>query len=418
MMVMPRKYLYVIIFFLPLAGILSQCYNINTKSDPRGNAYAGSAACVKCHQNIYSSYLATAHYKASQIASVHTIHGSFAGHANTFFINKNLKIVMEMHRDGFYQTAYQNNRKIESERFDFVFGGVKGESYVYWKGDEPFQLPLSYFNQPDSWSTSPGYHTGKADYSRAIKRRCFECHASFIKDISPQTDALQAPVAFDRSSLVLSIDCERCHGPLANHVDFHTANPNEKKARFVVGYQSLSRAQKLDVCAVCHSGNKSTMFGSTFAFKPGDTLAHFELPDFTEKSANPSNLDVHGNQLQLLASSKCFIKSQMDCSSCHNTHVNERGNLMLFAQRCMNCHTTGNHNFCKMEGSITDAALKMNCIKCHMPEQSSKAITVQTLANGSAYSIPVTTHHIAVYPQESAKIMAYLKSTDKRSIAQ
>ena len=414
---LPRKYLYFIIFFVPLAGIFSQCLNFGTKSDPRGNVYAGAAACVKCHQNIYGSYLHTAHFKASQTASVHNIYGGFAARAKAFFINKNLKIVIEKHPDGYYQTTYQNNRKIESERFDLVFGGVKGESYVYWKGDRPFQLPLSYYNQADSLSTSPGYHSGEADYGRAIKRRCFECHASFIREISLQTNALQAPVAFDKSSLVLSIDCERCHGPSASHVDFHTANPGEKEAKFVVRYKSLSRAQKLDACAVCHSGNKSTLFGSTFGFKPGDTLAHFELPGFTEKSASPANLDVHGNQLQLLAGSQCFIKSQMDCSSCHNTHVNERGNLMLFAQRCMNCHTTGNHNFCKMEGSITEAALKMNCIKCHMPAQSSKAISVQTLANGSTYSIPVITHHIAVYPAESEKIMAYLKNTGKRSTA-
>ncbi|MGI4729281.1 MAG: multiheme c-type cytochrome [Janthinobacterium lividum] len=325
---------------------------------------------------------------------------------------------MEKHRNNLFQTTYANGKNINSQRFDIVFGGIKGETYAYWKGDQLFQLPLSYFNRLKSWGTSPGYDANQADYSRAIGTRCFECHSSFIKENPQQTKNLHGVESLDKSSLILSVDCERCHGPLANHVDFHTANPDQKTAKFVVQYQSLSRAQKLDACAVCHSGNKSTMLKSTFGFKPGNLLANFKLPDFDEGAANTSNLDVHGDQMQLLASSKCFVMSKMDCSSCHNTHTNERGNEILFAQRCMNCHKTTDHNFCKMAGSITSDALQMNCIKCHMPEKNSRAITVQTLAKTAAVPFAVTTHHIAVYPQESAKIMAYLKNAGKRSISQ
>ncbi|RYE18512.1 MAG: hypothetical protein EOP42_30565 [Sphingobacteriaceae bacterium] len=309
-----------------------------------------------------------------------------------------------------------NRTQVNSQRFDIVFGGIKGETYIYWKGNQLFQLPLSYFNRLKSWSTSPGYDASQADYSRAIGTRCLECHSSFINQNPQRTENLYEAESFDKTSLILSIDCERCHGPLANHVEFHTANPEQKTAKFVVQYQSLSRAQKLDACAVCHSGNKSTMLKSTFGFKPGNLLDNFKLPDLDEGKASAANLDVHGNQMQLLASSKCFVMSKMDCSSCHNTHVNERGNELLFAQRCMNCHKTTDHDFCKKAGSISASALQLNCIKCHMPETNSTAITVQTSAKAAALPFAVTTHHIAVYPQESAKIMVYLKSTGKRSI--
>ncbi|MGI4899779.1 MAG: multiheme c-type cytochrome [Janthinobacterium lividum] len=415
-MITSRKYLYLIIFCVPLAFIFSQCFNLEKKQDPRGSAFAGSASCIKCHRNLYNSYLTTAHYKASQTASVRTVHGSFHPDSNTFFIDKNLKIVLEKHNNGFFQTAYANGKITNSQRFDIVFGGIKGETYVYWKGDQLFQLPLSYFNRLKIWGTSPGYDASQVDYSRAIGTRCFECHSSFINENLQQTKNLHQAESFDKSSLILSIDCERCHGPLANHVEFQTANPDQKTAKFVAQYQSLSRAQKLDACAVCHSGNKSTMLKSTFGFKPGNLLANFKLPDLNEGVASTSNLDVHGNQMQLLASSKCFVMSKMDCSSCHNTHNNERGNEMLFAQRCMNCHKTADHNFCKKAGSITANALRMNCVKCHMPEKNSTAITVQTSVKAVAVPFSVTTHRIAVYPQESAKIMAYLKDTNKRSI--
>jgi hypothetical protein len=59
-----------------------------------------------------------------------------------------------------------------------------------------------------------------------------------------------------------------------------------------------------------------------------------------------------------------------------------------------------------MAGQISMGILKKNCISCHMPELTSKVI----IAGDS--STLIHTHHIAIYPDQTQKILAFLK-TDK-----
>ena len=113
------------------------------KEDPRGNLYAGSKACVKCHSDIYHSYLHTAHFLASLPATENTIHGSFKNGSNVFYVNDSQKVVMEKLDSGLFQTYYLKGKAKKRYRFDIVFGGVKGESYLTWNGNDVEQLPLS-----------------------------------------------------------------------------------------------------------------------------------------------------------------------------------------------------------------------------------------------------------------------------------
>jgi hypothetical protein len=389
-----------------LCVVYQQCKSTKTSGDPRGDEYAGSATCIKCHSNIYKSYLHTAHYIASVPASEEYVHGSFTNGQNFVIINPHQKIVMEKQGKELFQTLYLDGKPVERHRFDIVMGGVKGESYLYWEGNALYQLPISYFKQLNEWLVSPGYPPGTANFKRAIKSRCFECHASYIHD-APGEEQLTEAEQFDKSSAILSIDCERCHGPGAQHAEYQTENPQLKIAKFMVSYRSLSRAQRMDMCGVCHSGNKSEMLLSTFAFKPGDTLAKFKLADFTSK-VDTAHLDVHGNQLQLLQSSKCFINSNMDCATCHDTHQNQRGQTAVFAQKCQTCHNEVKHTYCKLANASNTAIIKNNCIECHMPALASKAIIAPTGVKVASSEILVHTHHIAIYPDQTQKILGML----------
>lgn len=55
--------------------------------------------------------------------------------------------------------------------------------------------------------------------------------------------------------------------------------------------------------------------------------------------------------------------------------------------------------------------MKNNCIDCHMPAQESGAIMVQTATEKNTTPYLVHTHRIAVYPEETQKIMTFLKNT-------
>jgi len=227
-----KKALFIfLIALLPIAACLTQCLYQSKAVDVRGPAYAGSASCMQCHKDVYSSYLHTAHFQTSRPATPQTVHGNFAPGANMLDFGTGQKMTMEKRDSGLYQTGYVNNRQVETERFDIVIGGVKAETYLYWKGDKLFELPMSYFKSLHGWTNSPGYPKGIINFDRPIVTRCLECHSSYISE-APQQSAIRQQPEFDKNSLIYGIDCERCHGPAAEHVEFHTANPTEKKSAF------------------------------------------------------------------------------------------------------------------------------------------------------------------------------------------
>ncbi len=231
--------------------------------------------------------------------------------------------------------------------------------------------------------------------------RCIECHGTFAK--VKWKDGLET---FDPGQLILGVDCERCHGPAADHVSFHRKNPNENKGHGIISIAILNRQQKLDACALCHSGVRNEI-KPVFSFASGDKLDDFSQPDYEIESSE--YLDVHGNQYGLLAASKCFKQTNMDCSSCHQVHNKESNNLALFSQRCMNCHQE-NKNFCTVKNAI---ALKENCIDCHMPLLPSGKIQLKVSEKLSVIPDLLRTHWIKVYPlqnTETDKIKDFIKS--------
>ncbi len=217
-----------------------------------------------------------------------------------------------------------------------------------------------------------------------------------------KSGSLSVTEIVEKGSIAYGIDCQRCHGPAAKHVTFHEENPNEKAAKFMVKIRTLSRQQKIDNCAVCHSGSDQDAQRSTFAFRPGDTLANYYDP-YSNSNTEP---DVHGNQHQMLSSSACFLKSDMDCSSCHNTHITEKNNPVLYSQRCMNCHQSQLHPPVETKGET----LQSNCIDCHMPMQASRVISFQESGKLQKAPYLLRSHRIGIYPAETRKISAYLKS--------
>src|ERR1044072_1006586 len=137
------------------------CISFNTayhKNTGITNVYAGSQTCINCHSDIYNSYTRTAHFLTSSISDEHTIKGSFENGKNVFEYNKFMQIKMEKVGDKFFQSASVNHIKYQTEPFDIVIGSArKGQTYLYWRGNQLFQLPVSYYVPSNSWCNSPGY---------------------------------------------------------------------------------------------------------------------------------------------------------------------------------------------------------------------------------------------------------------------
>ena len=159
----------------------------------------------------------------------------------------------------------------------------------------------------------------------------------------------------------------------------------------------LSREQKLDACAICHSGVRKQL-QLAFSFETGDKLENFSLPNYSEDSS--AMLDVHGNQFGLLTASKCFINSQLTCTSCHNAHQNQlikKQFLQKDVYRAIKMYNIQVLHLSNNQKSI----FKTSCIDCHMPLIASKKILLQLSGKQQMEPDYVRTHLIKVYPEQT-----------------
>jgi hypothetical protein len=387
--------------------LLARCINdsankeqVNKNVDFKN--FAGSEVCANCHRDIYNKHILSEHHLTSSPVSATNILGSFQDGKNIFVFEPFVNVTMEKRDSGFYQVEYNNDLEIRKGRFDIVVGsGRKGQSYLNWIGNRLVQLPITYFTPSSQWSNSPGYSPSKPMFYRPITSRCLECHSTYFEKTSDTAELEE----FDRRKIIYAVDCEKCHGPGAAHVEFQTKYPGSKQAKFIVNPGELPRERLLDLCALCHGG-RITKTKPSFEFKAGDTLSNY----FTVNPTDPNiaNIDVHGNQLGLLSSSKCFTMSNLTCINCHNVHENENGKIQMFSQRCMNCHSDGHEKSCKMTATV-GPSIKQNCIDCHMPKQPSHAVAVYLQGADTPTPALMRTHYITIYPEETNKVLSYLK---------
>jgi len=367
-------------------------------TDPRGDEYASAATCAGCHSSIANSYAHNVHYRTSARVDSSITKQLVAGSRGQFYFLDSSYIRIEEDDHALFQSHYLHGEKSVSPRLDIAFGsGEKAQTFGYWKGNSLQQLPLTWYAAAHSWANSPGFTARRAYYDRVIVSRCFECHGSFVRKELVKDGPLSVTEHLDSSSIIYGIDCQRCHGPAAKHVEFHQKHPGEKMAKYIISIKTLPRQRQLDLCGVCHSGNDLSPQRSLFGFTPGDTLSHFYFPGFGENTGVP---DVHGQQMQLLASSRCFIKSSMTCGSCHNAHVPEN-QAAYFVSKCMDCHQASAHaaemrkegEQKKRDFNLTSAT----CIDCHMPLQASKVIHFNNGAGAKDIPYFIRTHRIAIY---------------------
>lgn len=394
----------IILSSLLLATLVYHCKNPNVASDYsspavlathfKGEEFVGSETCMECHADIYASHIETAHFKTSALADSTNIKGSFKEGSNILDIESTLFTMFE-ENSSYYQHAEIKNRlkRTAPERFDIVIGsGVRGQSYVTWKEDQLFQLQTSYYTPTNTWVNSPGYPSYSID--RPIRDACIKCHVTFAKN----KDFAGQGNTYDKKQMIYGIDCERCHRPAKKHVVHHRKNPGEVVAKYMMMYDTISRQQRLDACAQCHSGLRGRILqGNSFTFLSGDNLAEYSQ-NFNTGAAE-KKLDVHGNQYGLLVKSECFKQTEtMDCATCHNPHKKQRGDTSFFNQKCMSCHSIAT---VECTADVADLNQMANdCIACHMPTTQSQAMTVQLNGDSLETSFNIRTHLIGIYDKD------------------
>ena len=352
----------------------------------RAASAVADSTCLSCH-SAQGSYEGTAHRLTSRHPTSETIDGRFDTGANELrTTNPYLRYRMDSTSDGFTQAAIQGAppaTTTRTERFAYVVGsGRKGQSYVYRRGDQLYQLPVSHWTGL-GWVNSPGFADGVANFDRTITPRCLECHATSFEPIA---DAKHANRYADTEP-VLGVTCEKCHAAGRTHVERERSAVRAMLPRAIVNPARLSRQRQIESCALCHGGVGEPK-RTSFSYAPGAPLReHLELPP-----ATPDEVDVHGNQVALLARSACFRSSEMTCSTCHDVHRTQR-DVTPLSGRCLTCHVPQSCGLYPSRGQ----ALIGRCVDCHMPLQRSNSII--SGHEGRQERPPVRTHWIKVYEQ-------------------
>jgi len=348
--------------------------------------YVGDGVCQSCHQDKVLSFHRTAHFLTSRLPSRESILGSFSRDANVLKTS-NLDLFFRMEeKDGeFFQTAVEGMPPYEStqsEKIGLVVGsGGKGQTYAYWRGDQLFQLPVSYWTKL-GWVNSPGYEDGTANFARPIIPRCLECHGTYFTAVPP------APNRYKKTGFVVGITCEKCHGPGRAHSQQYASKNVAGGESRILNPARFARERQMDLCAWCHAGHGSAL-RPVFSYEPGQPLDQYiEFP----ATVPDAPVDVHGSQVELLKKSRCFASSPMSCLTCHNVHLPQH-DLASFSERCLTCHKAESCGMFAKQGK----QIASNCIDCHMPKQETNLIVFD--ANGRKAKPEVRNHWIKVYPE-------------------
>jgi hypothetical protein len=350
---------------------------------PAAQSYVGDDACRQCHQQEFESFHRTAHYLTSRLPAKDSILGNFTPGANVLKTsNPDLFFQMDAKDGGFFQTAIWGappHETSRSERFGLVVGsGGKGQTYLYWNGDQLFQLPVSYWTEL-GWVNSPGYRDGVADFDRRIIPRCLECHATYFQSLPLPSNR------YRKDNFVVGITCEKCHGSGQEHVQHQRSKSVLDPNSAILNPARFTRDRQMDLCAWCHAGHGTALLPA-FSYLPGQPLEDYiEFPP-----ANPPDqIDVHGSQVELLKKSRCYQSSGMTCLTCHDVHQSQH-DLASFSERCLNCHKPESAMFPKSHQPTS------NCIDCHMPKQKTAMIVFDW--QGKKSTPAVRNHWISIYP--------------------
>jgi hypothetical protein len=223
-------------------------------------------------------------------------------------------------------------------------------------GGKFVEIPVSWYSQEKAWAMSPGYdRPDHLDFRRPVTAECLFCHAAY------RTAGAETPGP---------IDCERCHGEVARHLQAPRRGTVLNPAR-------LPADRQLDICLQCHLETASRGFPDSLrlpgrdvdSFRPGEKLSTYKA--YFDRADGADRFEINHAGYRLLGS-RCFTESggRMTCTTCHDPHTARARNA------CRECHTM--LPAAHPEG--TD-----ECASCHMAKRTTE----------DAIHVRMTDHRIA-----------------------
>ena len=367
--------------------------------------YLDPQTCQPCHAEIYRSYQQVAMGRSFYKPSPANVIEDYTTDNHFFHAPSNRHYRMVRRNGKFYQRRYQlddqgrEKNVFELEVTHIMGSGNHARTYLNLAENGVLrQLPVSWYSQGKGWGMSPGYDQARHDdFRRRVGHSCMFCHNGYPRLPEP-SDRYGQQSRFPRE-LPSGIDCQRCHGPGARHVNLLSSGKAAKEAvrAAILNPARLSPERQMDVCMQCHVQSSLGNLGdrirragrSVYSFRPGESLddyiVHFDLqgPD-PGKPAERFEIDSTAYRL---VQSACFLESReaMTCTTCHDPHQTPRGPdaVRHFRRRCMSCHSS-------LSGEVHPQPDQSDCVPCHMPRRRTE----------DAVHVVMTDHWIQRRPPE------------------
>jgi tetratricopeptide (TPR) repeat protein len=355
------------------------------------NDYADARICASCHGAIAESYRQTGMGRSLFRPTAANTMEDYTNSHEFYHPLSDTHYAM-IRRDGAsFQRRWQigfggREENVEESKIDYVIGsGNHSRSYLHRTARGTLiELPLSWYSEKGGgWGMSPAFDSRHPLTRRLASYECIFCHDAYPR-IPPGHDAPDSEPVFT-GDLPEGIDCQRCHGPGANHVrtvQTAGAKPDEIRAS-IVNPARLSPKLRMEICMQCHLEPTSTAIPSLirrfnrgpFSFRAGEPLEDFLLAfDHAPGKGRDDKFEIVNSSAYRLRRSRCFLESKaaLTCETCHDPHHVSRGEEALrhYSSVCRQCHATALDSLIS-RGAHPAAA---DCTSCHMPKRRTEDV--------------------------------------------
>jgi predicted CXXCH cytochrome family protein len=336
--------------------------------------YVGSAACQKCHAELYERW------KQTPMANV-------------------VRDPRE-HPEAIIPNLATNNvsPKFTKDQIAFVYGSIWKQRYFTKIGNDYFPEPAQWDITNKAWKpyfVPKGGDWWEPFYPPDNRKRptgptCDGCHSV---DYNIQTKQVAE----------WNVGCERCHGPGSAHVERATRGNILNPAR--MDYVSAS-----DSCIQCHSQGrplKNPIEGQYYDWPVGYRVGlnlrdYWQLEDHKLGELTFTHFPegtAHKNRMQ----GNDFVQSVMyrrgvTCADCHDVHGTKNYAQLRkpVNEICMDCHGPGSRNGPR-EATLAehthhkDGSAGAACVACHMPKIEAEIPGVFARAHTFSFITPAMT---------------------------
>ncbi len=350
---------------------------------PAESDYADPATCAQCHPKIAATYARTG--MARSFYRPATLPDLSPSPARYFHEPSGTWYSMEQRGGETWQRRWRigpDGKEIDvaETRADYVMGsGNHVRTYLNKTARGTLvELPLAWYAEKGGfWAMNPGHDRPYALPPRTVAYECMFCHNAYPKVPAGHAEPGSEPVY--AGALPEGIDCQRCHGPGAKHVQAAgKAGANAAEIRqAILNPARLTKDRQMEVCYQCHLETTSQALPHSiqrygrepFSYNPAEPLGNFLLFfDHAPGSKYENDFEI-AHSAYRLRKSKCFLdsKSAMTCTTCHDPHDVPHGDAALqhYNGVCQSCHGAA----FRQRISAGKHTAEDNCVGCHMPKR-------------------------------------------------